>query len=169
MNDRLSTRILPPTPIMPQISEPSRDASHAHQVVYIASPLSTYDEPRYDRMVQRAARAYPDAELLTARDLYRDTLHWQATWPQHLARLTAFLYFSDVDGTIGRGVLMEITDALMRRIPTFYLPDVGDLLPQGRIDMELVHGGRSWTHYARVTVLPQPAPMKARRRTAKAG
>ncbi len=92
--------------------------------VYIASPISTYQTPRYDRMLTEIAQHYPRAEILQARHLFQSTADWRRRWPQLLPTLTGLVFFSDVDSTIGLGVWSEIQDAA-DRIPVWFLDDDG--------------------------------------------
>jgi hypothetical protein len=125
----------------------------AREVIYVASPVASYDKPRYDLMIAHAQRAFPDAKVLPARGLYRDRAHWLATWPAHLARLLALVYFADLDGSIGNGVYKEIADAQARSIPVHYLSDSGALIRGERVALDLIDGGLSWRRYARVRLV----------------
>jgi hypothetical protein len=120
------------------------------EVVYLASSMSTYQTPRYDAMVAHVQRAWPDAELLPARGLYTSSAHWLATWPNHLARLTATVFFADVDGSVGKGVYKEIEDALAASLPVFYLYDDGGMVPREAVSLILIRDGMNWRKYARV-------------------
>jgi hypothetical protein len=123
------------------------------EVIYIASPVATYDTPRYDLMIAHAQSAFPDGELLPARGLYRDSAHWLATWPAHLARLLALVFFTDSDGSIGYGVYKEIADAQARDIPIHYLSDSGALILGERMALDVIDGGLSWRRYAGVRLV----------------
>jgi len=92
--------------------------------IYIASPISTYQTTRYDRMLTEIARHFPRAEILQARHLFQSTADWRRRWPQLLPTLTGLVFFSDVDSTIGLGVWSEIQDA-GDRIPVWFLDDDG--------------------------------------------
>lgn len=120
------------------------------QVVYVASPVGCYQTDRYDVMVAHVRRHFPGAEILSARDLYTNSEHWRATWPIHLERITALIYFPDKDSSIGRGVHTEIVDAEAKSILTFFLDDDGSLLPHKRVHLTLINGGFSWRRYALV-------------------
>jgi hypothetical protein len=125
----------------------------AREVIYVASPVATYDTPRYDLMIAHAQRAFPDAKVLLARGLYRDRAHWLAIWPAHLAQLRALVYFADMDGSIGNGVFKEIADAQAQGIPVHYLSDDGVLILSERVALDLIDGGLSWRRYARVRLV----------------
>jgi hypothetical protein len=139
-----------PTGSIAQCPTPSRLQC---DIIYIASPVGTYDTPRYDLMIAHAQRAFPDAKLLPARGLYRDRAHWLATWPAHLARLLALVFFTDRDGSIGYGVYKEITDAQARGVPIHYLSDGGALVLGARVALDLLDGGLPWRRYAQVRLV----------------
>src|SRR5262249_53204282 len=90
-------------------------------LVYVASPLSTYQTKRYDLMLAYARRHFLDADLLPARGLYRDTAHWRQSWPRQLHRITTLVFFAATDGSIGRGVVTEIEDARRHGVPVHFL------------------------------------------------
>jgi hypothetical protein len=122
-----------------------------HEVVYLATSMSTYDTPRYDAMIAHVQRAWPNAELLPARGLYTSSLHWLATWPHHLKRLTATVFFADTDGSVGKGVFKEIEDSLAAGIPVYYLYDDGGMVPREAISLILIRAGVNWRKYAQVS------------------
>jgi hypothetical protein len=132
---------------------PQPDASPpgtAREVVYLASSMSTYDTPRYDAMIEHARQAFPDAELLPARGLYTSSAHWLATWPTHLARLTAVVFFADTDSSVGKGVFKEIEDALAAKLPVYFLYDDGGMVPHKDVSLILIRDGMNWRKYAQV-------------------
>lgn len=118
--------------------------------VYVASSLSTYDTPRYDRMISAVRLHVPKADILPARDQFTSNADWRRRWPEILPTLAAVVFFDD-RGTIGRGVYQEIEDAQSVRLPVFYLPHPDtDLLSYDGESVVTVAHGRSWTHYADV-------------------
>jgi hypothetical protein len=140
-----------PTDIVPQGAEVATTPPARGEVVYLASSMSTYATARYDAMVEHTRRAFPDAELLSARDLYTSSAHWLSTWPDHLARLTALVFFAETDGSIGKGVYKEIEDALAAGIPVYYLYDSGDTVLHTFVSLILIRDGVNWRKYARVS------------------
>jgi hypothetical protein len=129
------------------------DKSTARRLLlYVASPMATYQTPRYDQMLAHARQHFQDGNLMPARDLYSSNAHWQATWPQHLKRIDGVVFFTDTDLTIGKGVVAELSDALRRGVPIHYLQDDGSLLPYKQVAVEVLDGGASWRKYARVQV-----------------
>lgn len=90
--------------------------------VYVACPLSTMDTPRYNTMLSRIRELVPDAQLLSARDLFRSNADWRARWPALLPTLDAVVFFDDAEGCIGAGTEQEISDAWRVGIPVFFLP-----------------------------------------------
>jgi len=95
--------------------------------VYLASPLSTYRTPRYGAMVSRARAHFPDAEIVPARDAFRDRGDWLARWPGILPTLAAVVVFADENGWIGAGVWAEVHDARRHGVPVYVLDDAGGL------------------------------------------
>lgn len=127
-----------------------------HGPFYIASPLSTYDTPRYAAMLVRLRELLPDAELLPARSLFTSNADWLRRWPEILPTLSAVVFFDD-RSTIGRGVYQEVEDAQAARLPVFYLPHPdADLLSYDGKSVLLVAHGRSWAHYADVVYMLTP-------------
>lgn len=133
-----------------------RNIRRCHGSVYIASPLSTYETPRYAAMLARLRELLPDAELLPARDLFTSNADWLRRWPEILPTLAAVVFFDD-RGRIGRGVYQEVEDAQAARLPVFYLPHPdADLLPYDGESVLLAAHGRSWAHYADVVYMLTP-------------
>src|SRR5262249_30984226 len=130
--------------------EESATVPQTHEGVYLASSMSTYQTERYDAMIAHAQRAFPDAELLPARGIYTSSGHWLATWPDHLARLTAVVFFAETDGSIGKGVHKEIEDSLAAGLPVYYLHDDGGMVPREAVSLILIRAGMDWRRYAKV-------------------
>ncbi len=146
-----------PSIVQPRLKAPARRANRPEKrpLVYLASPMPTYQTARYDTMIEHARRAFPGAELLPARGLYHSSEHWLATWPEHLRRITTAVFFTDVDRSIGLGVYHEVQDVLAAGMPVHLLQDSGKLIPFERVRLSLIDGGASWRCYARVTVRPE--------------
>lgn len=96
--------------------------------IYLASPIGTYASKRYDRMATMAAGHFPDAMIVPARGLYRDTPEWRARWPNKASQYDALAFFADELGFIGIGVAREIADIEALGRPVHWLNDTGDLL-----------------------------------------
>jgi len=56
--------------------------NEAAQRIYIASPIATYQSPRYDQKLAQIARHFPGAEILQARHLFDSTADWRRRWPK---------------------------------------------------------------------------------------
>jgi hypothetical protein len=141
-----------PTGTQPSTQTGTQTAKPRRPLIYVASPKAVYQTPRYDQMLLHARRHFPNADLLPARDLYLDNQHWRATWPKHLKRISAVVFFADADATLGRGVVTELSDARRQGVPIYYLQDDGSLLPYKQVAVEVLDGGASWQRYARVRV-----------------
>jgi hypothetical protein len=124
--------------------------------VYLASPIQTYDSPRYERMVAMVAARFPGAEILEARALYRSHQDWLDRWPVILPTLTALAFFSDDDGYIGAGVSREIDDASAQGIDVWALTDRGVFCPMSRV-MLGERDDLNWRRHIRVTYRPTRA------------
>lgn len=57
--------------------------------------------------------------------MFNATFEWLEQWPGILATLDGLVAFGDEEGWIGRGVFVEVTDALRRGLPVWYLPASG--------------------------------------------
>ncbi len=138
-----------------------RNIRRCHEPVYIASSLSTYDTPRYAAMLTRLRDLLPDAELLSARDLFTCNADWLRKWPEILPTLAAVVFFDD-RGSVGLGVYQEVEDAQSVRLPVFYLPHpAADLMPYDGEIVRLLPHGRSWAHYADVVYMLTPDVLAA--------
>lgn len=122
--------------------------------VYVASSLSTYDTPRYDRMIDAVRLHFPDADILPARDQFTSNADWRRKWPRMLPTLAAMVFFDD-RGTIGRGVYQEVEDAKARDLPIFYLSDDGALYDRQDVALYRLDNG-DWARYANPTVSDAP-------------
>jgi hypothetical protein len=142
-----------PTEIVSQSAEVTKPLDKPREVVYLASSMTTYQTPRYDAMIAHVQRAFPGAELLPARGLYTSSAHWLATWPDHLKRLTATVFFAEVDGSVGKGVYKEIEDSLTAGLPVYYLHDDGGMVPREAVSLILIRGGMDWRKFARVSAM----------------
>jgi hypothetical protein len=151
-----------PTDIVAQAEESAVTPQGASRgVVYLASSMTTYQTTRYDAMIEHVRTAFPDAELLPARDLYTSSAHWLATWPNHLKRLTATVFFADTDGTIGKGVAQEIEDSLAAGIAVYFIYDDGGMVPHEAVSLILLRSGMDWRRYMHVEAPSRPAaPLK---------
>ena len=104
----------------PRRRTPNRRQAHRERV-YVASPISTYQSPRYGRALDLIAAHHPGAELLPARWLYADSFDWLECWPAMLATLDGLVYFTAEDRTIGAGVAREVTDVAALGLPIHLL------------------------------------------------
>ncbi len=124
--------------------------------VYVASPLTTYDTPRYDAMVSGARAHFPQATILPARDLFASNDDWRARWPDMLPTLAAVVVFAGDAGWIGAGVWAEVRDARKRGIPVYVLDDAGRLRRWESVRI-IERRPDDWNRAARLD-LPIPEP-----------
>jgi hypothetical protein len=101
------------------------------RVIYLASPMTTYHTPLYERNRQRVAALFPGAELICPPDgpLYPTPQVFRATYRQHLHRCTDLVCFDAGDHVATRGMSEEIRYADLIGKPVWYLADDGDLVP----------------------------------------
>lgn len=130
----------------PSIASPEPgDLSRITGRVYVASSLSTYRTPRYDRMVASVREQFPHATILPARDQFTSNHDWRRRWPDLLPTLQGVVFFADNDGYVGYGVWTELNDALDRGIPVRYLTPNGGLCEISAEDGEIeVLAFRPW-------------------------
>lgn len=85
-------------------------------IVYVASPMSTYETARYAQKVkciqEWAGQRFKNPEILAARDLYADHDDFERKWSQIVRSLRAMVVFTAENGTIGAGVAREISDCV---------------------------------------------------------
>lgn len=98
-----------------------RNIRMATGIVYVASPLSTYETNRYDDLLGRLQQVMPKADLLPARACFSSKADWRRRWPSVLPTLDAVVFFDDEDGCIGAGTEKEIADAYRSGIPVLFL------------------------------------------------
>jgi len=122
------------------------------RIVYIASPISTFSTPRYDRMVAHVRARFPDHEILTARGLWESPESWRQLWPLLHPRLTRIIAFSDEDGRVGAGVVQEILDGNAASIPIEFVTEDGRFVPLRDARVRLIPGG-DMQNFAQIVLL----------------
>lgn len=93
------------------IAQQHNVANSVMRRVYVASPITTYQTPRYDLKLALIAQHFPRAEILQPRDLFHSTADWRRRWSRILPTLTDLVFFAETDRTIGLGVWSELQDA----------------------------------------------------------
>lgn len=91
--------------------------------IYMASSLSTYKTPEYDRNLERISELFPHAEILAPRDLFTSNADWLNKWPGIVVQIDALVFFQDAQDFIGYGVWTEIHDAITHGVPVYLLAD----------------------------------------------
>lgn len=129
---------------------------HLTGSVYIASPLTTYQTPRYDGMCATVRTLFPHADVLPARGLFASNAEWRSRWPALLPTLAAVVFFTDDAGWIGKGVWMEIIGAAHAGVPVALLTDGGSLHDIGSLTFDVDED--DWRQYAHV----QPPLLRGR-------
>lgn len=96
------------------------DPSRITGRLYVASPLSTFNTPRYDSELQHLRAHFHHADIVPARGLFTSNAEWKRGWPDILSTIDALVFFADDDGYVGYGVWTELSDAYERGIPIWY-------------------------------------------------
>lgn len=122
--------------------------------VYLASPLTTYRTPRYDRMIEAARQRFPGATILPARGLFFGARDWLNRWPAVLETLAGIAFFTDEAGWIGKGVFTELMDARDAGLPIWVLTDDGAVHSPYAFAISGVDE-EDWRQYARIQVMPE--------------
>lgn len=122
-------------------------------ICYVASPVAMYTKPIYNKLLHQIQSEYGDFEVVPARGLYGSMQQFREKWPTILPSIGLLIFISDKDNTIGRGVWIEIHDALSHKIPVMYMTYSGDYVPMNKLKIELLNDGASFTKYAVVHVV----------------
>src|SRR4051812_39425533 len=85
--------------------------------VYLGAPMQTYRHHAYDDALARIRARFPDASILSPRELFTSNRDWLDQWPLILPTLDALVFITDRDGWIGKGVHKEVLDAASLAIP----------------------------------------------------
>ncbi len=93
--------------------------------LYCAHPTGDYGSANEQRRFYDLRRLFPDVELLNPAEMFGDTLDWLAEWPRLCCALDLVVAWGASDGTVGCGVLRELSDATVYRIPTAILNSAG--------------------------------------------
>jgi len=80
------------------------------------------------------AALFPDDLLLNPAEMFATSTEWLIAWPRLVRRLDAMVAFPATDGTVGAGVVKELLDAVVYRIPVAVL-DGGALVELAGVDM----------------------------------
>jgi hypothetical protein len=113
--------------------------------------MQTYREPTYDDRFARTVARFPNAAILSARELFTSNRDWRDRWPLILPTVDALVFIADCDGWIGRGVHTEILDAASLAIPVEFVAPDGGFHPLRSVEF-LAVGMRGWRQYARIRV-----------------
>jgi hypothetical protein len=125
--------------------------SHTSQQrrIYVACPKSEYHGARYDSMLRYVRQLYPDALILEPARLFDSLQDWRTRCLKVLQEISELVFFTTLDGWIGRGVYAEIQAAIGRRIPVWLLTTNGYLVPFARVSFADLDQ-ENWTRYCRV-------------------
>ncbi len=94
----------------------------AARVWYLAGPVAGYGtERRATARRHVLARAGHTGMVLDPEVLWSDTRAWVTHWPALLDLITDLVVITAADGTVGRGVVVEVVDARRRRVRVWRL------------------------------------------------
>lgn len=116
--------------------------------VYLAYPLHMHTTPRARRFIRLAQRRFPNAEILPACEQFSSNADWLRRWPLILPTIAAVCVVSDEAGWIGKGVWVELSDALAIDLPVFVLTNKR-VYPWEEVTL-IESDGRDWRRYARL-------------------
>jgi hypothetical protein len=119
--------------------------------VYVAAPVLSYGTKLYDEALRTIRRLFPNAELIEARNAFRNTEDWKRRWPEMLATIDRIVFIASPERLLGGGVLAEIVEARLRNVPVDYLDERGELHPAQDLALELLAIGDPF-RIARVAV-----------------
>jgi hypothetical protein len=123
-------------------------------VRYVAAPIGIYRTQRYERVVERLAVSGNEF-VVGAAGLFTSTAHWLRAWPDILDRITSVSVLADTDGAVGRGVYIEVRDALQRGCPVRWEgPGRRHLIRLS--DLVVIDQGRSLRRYATLRTRARP-------------
>jgi hypothetical protein len=119
--------------------------------VYVAAPVLSYGTKKYDEAIRNLRRLFPNAELVEARNVFRNTDDWKRRWPEVLPTIDRVVFIAGPERLLGGGVMAEIVDARLRNVPVDYLDERGELHPAQDLALELLAMGDPF-RVARVAV-----------------
>lgn len=93
--------------------------------LYCAHPTGDYGSANEERRLCDLRRLFPDVECLNPAEMFSDTFDWLSEWPRLCCTLDLVVAWGASDGTVGCGVLRELSDATVYRIPTAILNSAG--------------------------------------------
>lgn len=114
------------------------------RIAYLATPMTEYASPRYDRAAQRIKAGLPAYCWIEPALMGWSTADWLRAWQAILPRLDLLVVLPRADGTVGRGVWQEYCDARAGQIPVLLWHDAGviDAFELARLP------GDDWIRYA---------------------
>jgi hypothetical protein len=118
--------------IIPVDPEPA-DETDLRRFVYIASPLSTFQSPRYLRTLGRLGNRFPDSEFIISRDLSTKIGERRSSWPAILRQCAAICVIPDHEGWISYQVWYEMWDAVGEVVLVIVISDEGKITPLDRV------------------------------------
>lgn len=125
-------------------------------LIYVSSPVTSYQSPLYEANLKLIAARWPTAEIIAARDHYKSNQDWLARWPTEHKQYSGCVFFS-YEGVVGKGVVTELKDLDANNTPILYLTCEsrieGNFIPYHKVSIQLLNDGKNWTNYARVVVL----------------
>jgi len=91
--------------------------------VYAAHPMCCYHTDYAADRLAAVARHFPRWRVLDPSRFHWSNAEWQEQWPALVPTLSALVIFADWTGTVGTGVMRELTDVLYAGLPVYVLDD----------------------------------------------
>lgn len=104
-------------------STPTTTEPDGRPAVYVAHPLTSYGTDHEARALAALARRLPEVELVNPATRYGTNVQWLTDWPHLVRSLAGLVVVAAVDGTVGTGVLREVTDCLFIGVPVAMFDD----------------------------------------------
>lgn len=114
---------------------PATTKPDAGPLVYVAHPMTSYGTDHEARALAALARLLPDVELVNPATRYGSNVDWLTDWPRLVRSLAGLVVVADEHGTVGAGVLREVTDCLFRGVPLAVLDGRGRLRELAGLDL----------------------------------
>jgi hypothetical protein len=130
--------------------------SSAQLTAYCAHPKTCYGSDHARHHLDALAALLPGVEVIDPEGCpWTSEAQWLADWQDIVARLDVLVAFGDESGTVGCGVLREITDCLLLGVPIAVLDLAGPTLRDLHA-VELVPEVIRWAGQAAVLVPGAP-------------
>lgn len=91
--------------------------------LYYAHPLTAYGSTTEAMGLDRLAELLPGCQIVNPAGMFASATAWKRQWPRMLATLDGLVVHADGYGLVGAGVVREVMDAIVARLPLAALAD----------------------------------------------